>query len=624
MASTASPESRAHLQDNVARTRLPQRVASTLGRDYAGVWFEPATATLHVGVTSGVSAGAAQRIAASAGLAADVVTTPVRSTWAALIDAQNQWNKRLAALLAQSQASTGIEPSDNSVSITLSASVPASERSTIEREAGDANVNVSVAVAEPSSLEDKPRAKCKTPFVELVAYCEKTLVSGVGIAPNSEGPLCTAGPMLISGKETYMLTSGHCYNLEEAEGAVLKVFTNSAYPNLEQKKVGTEAIKYYSSLRDMAEIKITRPGSPFIAEPPTPLPALMAEWLKKPEVPHTVGGSAAVVSGQEVCHEGMVSGEACGEVKKLNMTNAGKEHLVEVTACGSRGDSGGPYFFRGKGEEVIMLGIETQGPLPECHEKGPYKSFFEPLEGVPGALRYGILQTFTGQAVLTTGNETRTKTEEEEKERKEKEAKLPDFSIALGGSYPINLNYSSATVKTKYSSAAEGLSGEGLALSFTSTELSAWGFFESTLKGVVNEKGTKCNSVGKGAGEVQIEGKYHIVYVSLSPLTLGILFSPEAFEITCGTGKVTAKGSMLGSLKLGSSEAEELTSLKSELTGNAKGKPTLKSYYNDAGEAETAKFEVNFGTGFKEAAWEVGGEVTATAEAGKMFTITRR
>jgi hypothetical protein len=121
-----------------------------------------------------------------------------------------------------------------------------------------------------------------------------------------------------------------------------------------------------------------------------------------------------------------------------------------------------------------------------------------------------------------------------------------------------------------------------------------------------------------------MKGTFHIVYISLSPLTLGVLYSPETLEITCGAVKVKMKGSMLESLKLGSSEAEELTSLEGELTGNGKGKPTLKTYYNASGEAQSAKFEINFGVGYQEAAGEVGGKLTATAAAGKMFTITRR
>ena len=278
--------------------------------------------------------------------------------------------------------------------------MPARERAAVEREAASANVNVLVSVAPPSQFLVEPRASCKAPFVELEAYCEKTLVSGVGIAPGTKEPDCTAGPMLVEGSETYMLTSGHCFGEVEVNGVAIKVTTTSAYPGVAgQKEIGKEGTQYYGTTRDMAEVKIKRPGSEFIEALPKPLPALMAEWGKAPATPHTVGGVAAVIEKQEnVCHEGMVSGEACGNVGVLNVTVGTKKHLVEVTACGSKGDSGGPYFFRGKGEEVVLLGIETLGPKPECREPGPYLSYFEPLEGLAGAANLGSSRRSTGRA----------------------------------------------------------------------------------------------------------------------------------------------------------------------------------------------------------------------------------
>jgi Trypsin len=413
-ASASAPDSGSEqagmrLQHKVAEARLANKVAVALGDEYAGVWFDPAGATLHVGVTSSGSRRAVERVAGGAGLSADVATTAVHSSWRSLLAAQRWWNGTLATLLANSQASTGVDPARNEVGITLSSSVPDPVRAGIVSVAASADVRTSVSIVPPSQLRIEQRALCKAPFEALNAYCEKTLVAGVGIAPGTAKPICTAGPMLIKGYETYMLTSGHCFGEEEANGALLNVATTSAYKNLEQKEIGKEVTQYYSTARDMAEVRIKRPGSAFVQALPTPLPALVAEWKAKPEVPRTVPNFSEVIGGQKVCHEGMVSGEACGEVKKLNVTFATKEHLVEVNACGSKGDSGGPYFVRGKGEEPLELGIETAGPKPECAEPGPYLSYFEPLEGLAGAAEFGILQTFAGQKVLTTANENRGK-----------------------------------------------------------------------------------------------------------------------------------------------------------------------------------------------------------------------
>jgi hypothetical protein len=397
------------VQAEVAQADLSSKLQAAMGSAFAGTWFENAAALLHVGVTSAASRQAAGRAVAQAGLTAHVVETPVRSTWAALIAAQNDWNKRLAQLLSRAEAATGIDPPNNAVSVMLSSSVPASERIALEDEAATASVNVSVSVEAPSQLQIEPRAvpTCKEKFVTFEAYCEKTLTSGVDV--EFAEPLCTAGPMLIEGNETYVLTSGHCFKKETPEaGEAIKSAISSKYPSAlaEKRKIGEEGTSFYNKERDFAEIKI-EPGSAFTQALPTPVPAFVTEWKENPKTPHAVAGSMAVEAGQTACHEGMTSGENCGEVKKLNVSFDGKAHLVEVTACGSGGDSGGPYFVRGKGGEIFMIGMETAGLLPECGEPGILKSYFEPLRGVAGAEAFGILQSFNGQALLTTANETR-------------------------------------------------------------------------------------------------------------------------------------------------------------------------------------------------------------------------
>jgi hypothetical protein len=406
--SSGSQSDRARLQRSVADTHLGQRLAANLGDRFAGVWLAPDQATFHVGVTSSTDATAAQQVAAQAGFTGDVVTTPVRSTWAQLIAAQKAWNSRLAKLLVDQQASTGLRPSRNEVAIVLSSSLPAAEREQIERAAAAGDVNTSVTIVAPSQLAVQPRAKCKSPFVSGKAYCETTLVSGVSILPGTAEPDCTAGAMLVSGNETYMLTSGHCYGLEEVNGEALIVSTKSAYINLVQKEIGDEVTKWLTKSRDMAEVRIPRGTSAFIGALPTPMPALMAEWKASPEKPRLVSGQAEATEGLEVCHEGMVSGEACGKVVAVNVMGS-REHQVEVDACGSKGDSGGPYFMRGEASTVFIVGMETAGPAPECKEEGPYISFFEPLLGLPGAAEFSILSTFKGQKLLTTATETRGK-----------------------------------------------------------------------------------------------------------------------------------------------------------------------------------------------------------------------
>jgi Trypsin len=393
------------LQRRVAAAHVAHAVNAALGDAFAGVWLEPATAQFHIGVISSAGRQAAEQVATRAGLAGEVVETPVRSTWSALMAAQNRWDRRHEQLLESDEAMTGIDPPRNSVSVSLSSSVSLSERHALESEAASARVDISVAVVDPSQLPITRKTSCKAPFVEKEAFCEKTIVSGVRILPKG----CTAGPMLIEGSATYVLTAGHCLGPEENEDphAITEAVT-SAYPTSTgtQKEIGKEGTWYNFKPRDFAEVKVN-PKSQFAQEGTIPVPALMAEWAKNPGTPHAVEGVEEAISGQEICHEGQSSGENCGEVGKLNVTGAGTEHVVEISACSNAGDSGGPYFMRTGKEKILVMGTEVGGPMPDCNEKGPYKSYFEPLIGLAGAAEFGILATFKGQEVLTVLNERR-------------------------------------------------------------------------------------------------------------------------------------------------------------------------------------------------------------------------
>jgi hypothetical protein len=399
------------VQGKVASAGLVSDVQAAIGSAYAGAWFDPATALLHFGVTSDASRQAAQQVVAQTGLASVVTFTPVRSTWAALAAVQEKWGQRLGELFGGQGTTTALDARRNAVFVTLSASTPPEERAELERDAAVASVNVLVRTGPPVRLESAA-AFCK--FIKtLEAYCETTLVSGVGIAPGSLEPLCTAGPLLIEAKETYMLTAGHCFTGTLEQEGVIKEKVTSAYPEAKpkQKEIGKEGSWVYTLSRDMAEVKISA-GSAFRNEFPTPVPALLAEWGKKTTSPQAVISDAANVEGETNCHEGMTSGEQCGTIEKTNAEvediNKNKfKHLVKDSACAEGGDSGGPFLFsESKINNVHMQGMLVKAVLSKkCSESGE-QSFYYALkeEGVKGT---GIYAAFPGQALLTKANETR-------------------------------------------------------------------------------------------------------------------------------------------------------------------------------------------------------------------------
>jgi Trypsin len=603
------------VQGKVARANLVSEVEAAMGSAYAGAWFEPAAAQIHFSVTSEASRHAAQRVAEQAGLADVVTFTRVRSTWAELIAVQDQWDQRLEELVKGQGAMTGLDARRNAVSVTLSSSIPLAERAVLEHEAATASVNVFIRFAPPSHFNVGPAATCKK-FKTFEAYCEKTLVSGVGIAPGTKEPECSAGPMLIEGDETYMLTAGHCFAAAFEQEGLVEAKVTSAYPEKEkpeQKEIGKEGKWKYTTDRDMAVVKITRPGS-FTQALPTPVPALMAEWGKKTEEAQAVIGEAANVKGETNCHEGMTSGEECGTIVEVNVTIEDKEknkhkHLVEDTACGEGGDSGGPFFFsESKVNNVHMQGmLSLANKAKEC-SKGGEGTWYEPLKDEGGVEGFGILSTFPGKPLLTTANEVRP-------------AKLPDISIALGGAYPLHLKFAdnSKTTSTLETTAGNKLTGTGVQLALEVSELSASGKFEATFLHVKDEK-TACNSSGDKEEEVLTSGEFHIV--QLPKEGDGILLSPKEFEITCAKVKVKLKGSVIAALSAGK-ESEELTEIGAKLEGS-KGKNTLTQYLNDSKEEVKAVLEANFGTGFTQTAGTLGEEIKTAASESKMFTITNR
>jgi hypothetical protein len=398
------------VQGKIASADVVSDVQAALASAYAGVWFDPTTALLHVGVTSEADRLIAQGAIAQTGLASVVAFTPVRSTWSALAAVQEQWGQRLGMLFAGQGTTTALDARHNAVYVTLSASTPPEERAELEHEAAVASVNVVVHTAPPIHVESA--AVCKFP-AQFEAYCETTLVSGVGIAPGSPEPLCTAGPLLIEGKETYMLTAGHCFaSTLETEGVIEEKVT-SAYPEAKakQKEIGKEGSWVYTLSRDFAAVKISA-GSAFRNEQPTPVPALLAEWGKKTTSPQAVIGDAANVEGNTNCHEGMTSGEQCGTIEKLNVEVEDSKknkfkHLVKDSACAEAGDSGGPFLFsESKVNNVHMQGMLVKGNIAKkCSEAGK-ESFYYALkaEGVEGT---GIYAAFPGKQLLTKANETR-------------------------------------------------------------------------------------------------------------------------------------------------------------------------------------------------------------------------
>ena len=213
-------------------------------------------------------------------------------------------------------------------------------------------------------------------------------------------------------------------------------------------------------------------------------------------------------------------------------------------------------------------------------------------------------------------------------------AELPDISVTLCApvcTYPLHLNYLSETVNTKLESATGSLlEGKGLHVLYLIGELTSLGTFQAIFLNVVNGKETaeKCLKTGTSvAGEVITEGSFHIVYTSLSPLTLGTLYLVTELSVTCPGVAIVIKikGSLIGALRTpGSSSTEQLLGLKNLLGGSA-GKQQFRAFENASGGKLLAQLLCNpQNTGFKECNEVVEGEPEATSLEGRMFVVSKR
>jgi hypothetical protein len=388
------------VQGEIARTEILTKIEDALAGAFAGAWFEPTTAQLHVGVTSLASEQKAEEVVARAGLTGNVVATPVHSTWKQLLATESQWNSKLANAFARGGVTLALSPQLNAVSVTLSSATPAGERAALEREASASKVRVNVFVVPSSQLEFTPERQgiCKA-FTKANAFCEKPLASGVRVdntAVNGFVKACTIGPMAIpknNRNATYALTAGHCL---KNVGEPYFAYT----PAVVRGMIGLSVSTTYGLNGDYGAINIERPGF-WSNAGATPVFALTAEWKLTggSTVSYPVKGERTPVVGFTNCHEGGTTGQSCGQIKALQVKAKYKDGTVlngmveDKGANGEGGDSGGPWLFIESNNEVLMEGVHSGGTSGT-----KVTLFYTPLTTILNNLNLNL---------LTTANETR-------------------------------------------------------------------------------------------------------------------------------------------------------------------------------------------------------------------------
>lgn len=347
-----------------ARTNLGGKMQAALDDAFGGVWFEPSTAQMHVGVISPASRRLAEAVAARAGLSEFVTETSVGSTWQQLEATQEDWDRRLAGLFERGLVSTSLVADRNSVKIELASAVRNSRRAELERDAA-ASGNVEVIVTPHQNLFATQATQCKK-WVKFAAYCDPTIVAGMTLASEKDGSgkrktTCTTGPAARlkdrstaeNATKTYILTAGHCIQKGGGTDAKWYAFDKT---NEKETEIGP-AGSYLNGEIDIGVIEVKTPNWAK-ANDPIPVVPTTAFWDTVIETKaNVVYYEAKPKKDTKTCLIGQRSMEVCGTIvdENVSVTFKGEpvatKKLVKVElekdksgkqTRGGRGDSGGP------------------------------------------------------------------------------------------------------------------------------------------------------------------------------------------------------------------------------------------------------------------------------------------
>lgn len=276
-------------------------LAATLGRSFAGAWFEPGSTDLIVATTDPAAAqqvraaGAVPRVVSLDLLTLNSVMEVLDSRADTVPDAVTGWY---------------VDPVTNSV--VVSATDPAAAE---EFAAGQQGVRIEQVARRP------------VPFADL---------RGGDAIEAAAGARCSIGFSATSGSARYIITAGHCTEAggtwSAADGSLIGSVAHSSFPG-----------------NDFGLIEVTSPSWTQTAGIITSNGSL------------DVTGAEQAPVGASVCRSGSTTGYQCGTVEALDETvNYGGGDVVEgltrTSACAAAGDSGGPFVSGSQAQGMLSGG----------------------------------------------------------------------------------------------------------------------------------------------------------------------------------------------------------------------------------------------------------------------------
>ncbi len=250
-----------------------------------------------------------------------------------------------------------------------------------------------------------------------LARAQSSIASGVKIEPKGEeksNGSCTAGPMAIPKDEkdkTYLLTAGHCI---AHGGGVGKWWVSGG------KVIGPAEKVVFGVKGDFGAILIAPPQKFHITNEHGQPEVVEGEWqtgnpndpvlarIEKGGVSWPVAGETKSSANLKSCHVGVTSGYRCGQVIGTGATYpeegtlpTGVGGLVEDTALGEPGDSGGPWFVEAANPPLSILGVNIAGHDPTLELKGSIANGANVITGItPGWVITGIENRLKAQPKL--------------------------------------------------------------------------------------------------------------------------------------------------------------------------------------------------------------------------------
>jgi hypothetical protein len=188
---------------------------------------------------------------------------------------------------------------------------------------------------------------------------------------------------------------------------------------------------------------------------------------------------------------------------------------------------------------------------------------------------------------------------------------LPDVQVLSEETYPATGTGSVSGVEAGKleTELGEKLTSSGVKVEVELAKLSSLGSDKLTLSGTFEPKGkTECNTLGQAKGTVELEGEYHVVDTSTSPLTVAILSLFKELVMECGKVKVKIRSPAVVKLNKVTS-GTDVTEFGLVLVCTGKGKQELKTYLNDENVSTKAVLTANFGLGFETICENVSSEL---------------